>query len=497
MATLHLAFDLGASSGRAIGGKLEGGRLSVEELHRFEHHPSPTPQGPVWDLTGLWLNILEGLRKGAEWSRQTQLPLTSVGVDTWGVDWCLIGESGELLGLPHCYRDPANNAACQDVLARVGGARNLYSRNGIQLLPFNSLFQLAARYAAEPKMFAAAERLLFLPDLFHYWLSGNAVVESTIASTSALLKLDGQSWDRELLESLGIPHHFLGKIVPPGTEVGKLRLELAERCQLSPEVRVVSPGSHDTAAAVAAVPHLGEMPNWAYLSSGTWSLLGAELDAPLVSDASFATPFTNELGVGGKVRFLKNIAGLWLVQELKRDFESRGKMYDFSHFVELAREAEPFRTLVNPNLPLFATPGQMIGKIQQVAKETGQPVPESAGELVRCCLESLALLYRETLDRLEAVLGHSLEKLYIVGGGVQNQLLNELTVAAVERPVVCGPSEATAIGNLLVQALGCGAIGSLRELREVVANSIEIREYCPSLLAPIELGVFERFRQML
>ncbi len=475
MPIAHLAFDLGASSGRAIVGVLDGSptKLTLEEVHRFEHVACPTPTGPVWDLTGIWLHLLTGLGNAVAWCKTNRVELKTVGVDTWGVDWALVGRSGELLALPHCYRDPQNEVASQSVLEKLGGFEQLYKRTGIQLLPFNTVFQVAARYEQEPKLFDAAERLVFLPDLFHYWLSGELTTERTIASTSSMLDVNTGEWDHGLMDNLGLPTNILGPIIDPGTVLGTLREEIAQATGASTDIQVIAPPSHDTAAAVAAVPATGKA-DWAYLSSGTWSLLGAELDQPIYSDVARKVPWTNERGAEGTIRLLKNIAGLWLVQELRRELRQSGDQRDFAQLVEEARRAEPGRTLVDPNHAEFAVPGNMEEKIRRFARDTDQPEPETIGQLVRCCLESLALCYSHTLGQLETVLGHSVEVLHIVGGGSQNTLLNEMTAAAVDRPVITGPVEATAIGNLLVQAIGCGELSGLDELRQVVANSFDL-----------------------
>ncbi len=475
----HLAIDLGASSGRAIVGVLDGNplKLALEEVHRFEHQPCPTPAGPVWDLTGIWLNILEGLRKANAWCAASGIELASVGVDTWGVDWALVGKSGELIGLPHCYRDPQNVAALERVVKQVGGKEALYARNGIQLMPINSLFQVAARLAVEPGLFGAAERLMFIPDLFHFWLSGEMTTERTIASTSAMLDLKTGDWDRELMDQLGVPNRLLGPLVDAGTVLGKLTDEVCTSAGISHRVQVIAPGGHDTSAAVAAVPVIDKAESWAYLSSGTWSLLGAELDHSFASPESCAAPFTNERGFGGTVRFLKNIGGLWLVQELRRELLEKGETISFAEMVDQARGVTPFQTLIDPNESRFAAPGKMAERIRRFAAETNQPEPQSVGELVRCCLESLALSYRHTVDLLESVLSTKIDVLHVVGGGTQNQFLNELTAATLERPVICGPVEATAIGNLLTQAIGAGNLSGLPELREVVARSFELKYF--------------------
>jgi rhamnulokinase len=479
MTTAHLAIDLGAGSGRTIVGLLDvhGNSLKMEEVHRFEHLPCPTPAGPVWDLTGIWLNILQGLRNGQRWCHSRNLEISSVGVDAWGVDWCLVGRSGELLALPHCYRDPQNEVAMEQVLQRVGGKERLYERNGIQLMQINTLFQVAARHQKEPGLFEVADRLLFVPDLFHFWLSGHMATERTIASTSAMLHIETGNWDFELLERLGIPTHMLGEISEPGTVLGHLRPEVADLAEIEYEVQVVLPASHDTASAVTAIPVGDSEKTWAYLSSGTWSLLGAELDRPFVSPKSCDAPFTNELGINGTVRFLKNIAGLWLLQELRRELERRDEPMSHAELADQARNADPFRTLIDPNDHRFASPGNMGEKIREFARETEQPEPETIGDLVRCCLESLALCYRETIELLETTLDLKVELLHVVGGGIRNEFLNELTAMVMKRPVLCGPIEATAIGNLLVQALGCGEIQGVQQLRQTVVHSFAMEKF--------------------
>lgn len=481
MQTAHLAIDLGASSGRAIIGILGGNPklLELEEIHRFGHVGVPTPTGPVWNLTDIWRNVLEGIKKANAYCKDEDLQLASIGVDTWGVDWALLGRSGELLGLPHCYRDPQNDRARDRTLEQIGGFDELYSRTGIQLMSINTLFQVAARFESEPALFEAAEHFVFLPDLFHYWLSGNVTVEKTIASTSSMLNVETGDWDHKLLRSLGLPTSIFGPIIEPGSQVGALLDEVETITNSPPGVQVIAPGGHDTASAVAAVPVQSDS-KWAFLSSGTWSLLGAEIQQPNVSQAARSEPFTNELGVEGSVRFLKNISGLWIVQELRRELnENEDNEYEFAQLMESARMAEPFRTLIDPNQDEFLAVGKMAEKIRAFAECTGQPFPETVGDLVRCCLESLALCYQRTLNTMEEVLGYSFDVLHIVGGGTKNTLLNQLTADALNRTVICGPDEATAIGNLLIQAIGVEEIESLAELRKVVADSFE-----PIILAP-------------
>ncbi len=482
MPTAHLAIDLGASSGRAILGTLDGNpaKLTLHELHRFEHEGLPTPTGPIWNLTDIWRNILVGLKNAGSWCREQNFEFISVGVDTWGVDWALIGESGELVFPPHCYRDPQNIPACDRTIEFIGGFDKLYQRTGIQLMPINTLFQVVARRDAEPAIFDSAAHLIFLPDLFHYWLSGNVKVESTIGSTSSMFNVETGKWDLELLDSLGIPKHlFSAPIVEPGAEIGTILPAVAEHAKISDSIKVVSPAGHDTGCAVAAVP-LDCDGDWAYLSSGTWSLLGAEISAPNTSSEAAAMPFTNERGVDGSIRFLKNITGLWMVQELRRELLALGEEISFAEMAAQAESAEPFRTLIDPNFEDFLAPGQMAQKIAAFAQRTEQPVPETTGQLVRCCLESLALCYWQTTSALQSVLEQDIQQLYVVGGGSKNELLNQLTAEAMGCAVTCGPAEATAIGNVLIQAMGCGEVASLNEIRTIVGESFSPVTYRPT-----------------
>ena len=499
----HLAIDLGASSGRAMVGWFDpdSGHLRMEELHRFEHLACPSPTGPVWDLTGIWNHILQGLGNAGKWCEKHGRRLLSVGVDTWGVDWVLVGKGGELLGLSHCYRDPANIIASERVLKKVGGEFELYQQTGIQQMVINSLFQLVARKDQSPELFQGAERLLFIPDLFHYWLSGQLSCERTIASTSGLLSLESNGWNQSLIEQLELPQNIFGELTEPGTVLGDLLPAVAAHAGLESNVKVIAPGSHDTASAVAAVPFDASAKDSlsAYLSSGTWSLLGAELPQPFVSRSSCQAPFTNERGFDGTVRFLKNIGGLWLVQELRRQFIAEGQAVSFADMSEQARLADPFRTLINPNDPIFAAPGGMADRIRKFARESGQPEPETLGDLVRCCLDSLALCYLETIEQLESILGAKVTKLNIVGGGVQNQLLSEITCGVSGRQVVCGPVEATAIGNILGQARGLGVFSSLAEMRQSVADSFDVETLMPDEMPQGFLAseeILDRYRQV-
>jgi rhamnulokinase len=489
----YIAIDLGAESGRVIVGVLENDRLRLEEVHRFLHEPLWLPTGLHWNISGIWREIVAGLRSAADWGRANRVELASVGVDAWGVDWALVDQAGELVGLPHAYRDPRNPAAYEAVLAKVGRGR-IYHTTGIQFMPLNTLYSLYAHKLADPGALAAADRLLFIPDLFHYWLSGERTVEATIASTSQMIDCHTGDWARGMLAELELPANILGPLTPPGTAIGKLRTSLAEETGLPSKLQVVAPAAHDTASAVAAVPADADA-SWCYLSSGTWSLLGAELHEPCVTAEAQAASFTNELGVSGKIRFLKNIAGLWLVQECRRDLARRGQEFDYATLAELASAAAPLRTLVDPGHTSFQSPGSMLQKIAGFAGATSQAAPQSPGEFVRCALESLALAYREKLILLESILNRRFDVIHIVGGGGKNTLLSQMTADATDRPVVVGPYEATAIGNLLVQGIATGIVRNLAELRETVRRSSDLMTYEPRKSADWA-AVFDRFRSI-
>jgi rhamnulokinase len=483
MASGYIAVDLGAETGRVIVGVLADGRLRLEEIHRFAHRPVWLPTGLHWDITGIWREIVAGLARTAAWATTNRVKLVSVGVDAWGIDWALVDKAGELVGLPHAYRDPRNVPACERAVAKLGAER-LYQATGTQIMPINTLYSLYAQYLADPGALAAADRLLFIPDLFHYWLSGTTSIEATIASTSQMVDCRTGDWARDLIADLGLPTHLLKPISPSGSPVGQIRHALAGETGLPVWLRVVAPAAHDTASAVVAVPADANT-NWCYLSSGTWSLLGAELDAPCLNAAAQAAMFTNELGVAGKTRFLKNIPGLWLVQECRRDLARRGEDLDYRELTRLAEAAEPFRTLVDPAHASFEIPGDMLAKIVEFAQTSGQPPPETAGQFVRCCLESVALAYREKLSLLESILGRRFDVIYVVGGGGKNTLLCQMTADATGRHVIVGPHEATATGNALVQAMAAGEVRDLQELRRIVGRSFELVTYKPR--DPVEL----------
>ena len=467
-----LAIDLGAESGRGLIGSFDGDRLALEVVHRFPNGGVATLDTLHWDVLSLWREMLTTLRKAeAEHS-----PLASVGVDTWGVDFALLGRDGSLLGNPRHYRDPHTENIMDTAFARVPRAE-IFRQTGIQFMRFNSLFQLLALMRDRSPILNAAETMLFIPDLFHYWMTGIKVNEYTDASTSQMIQPGTRTWARELIRAFGIPEKILGTLVQPGTVLGPLRSGVASNAGVT-SIPVIAPATHDTAAAVAAVPAEGE--SWAYISSGTWSLMGVETKTPLTDERTLAVNFTNEGGVGGTIRLLKNIMGLWLVQECRRAWERGGVTYDYAALTKLAEAATPFASIVNPDDASFMLPTSMPSAIADYCKKTGQIVPVEPGDVVRCALESLALRYRWVLERLEELVGKKLNTIHIVGGGCQNTLLCQLTADACNRPVVAGPVEATAIGNVLVQALGLGLLGSLAEGRAVVRRSFEVRTYEPT-----------------
>jgi rhamnulokinase len=479
-----LAFDLGAESGRGVLGRFDGQRLALEVIHRFPNGPVATLDTLHWDVLRLYSEMLQALRRCAA----DHGGIDSLGVDTWGVDFALLGRGGTLLGNPRHYRDPHTEGILEAAFARVPRAE-IFRQTGIQFMRFNTLFQLLALQRAGSPLLDVAETMLLMPDLFHYHFTGLKVNEFTDASTTQMIDPSTRSWAYGLVKEFSLPTQLLGTLITPGTVLGPLRPAVATETGLN-AAQVIAPASHDTGSAVAAVPAQGN--SWAYISSGTWSLMGAELEAPIVDERALRYNFTNEGGVGGTVRFLKNIMGLWLVQECRRTWERAGHSYGYDDLMRLASEAPPFQALVDPDHASFILPRDMPAAKVEFCRRTGQPMPATHGALVRCALESLALRYRWVLERLEKLLGRRLEVIHIVGGGSQNSLLCQFTADACNRPVLAGPIEATAIGNVLVQAIGLRLLGSLAEAREVVRRSFDVREYMPQAAERWE-GPYRRF----
>ncbi|MCX6899227.1 MAG: rhamnulokinase [Verrucomicrobia bacterium] len=468
-----LAFDLGAESGRGVIGHFDGAKLRLEDVHRFPNGGVRCGDTLYWNTFRLWTEIKHAATLAA---KQHGADLAGIGVDTWGVDFGLLDRNGELIGAPVCYRDPRNGPAMAAALRKVP-RKEIYASTGLQFMQFNTLFQLYALARKKSPQLDGAATFLMMPDLFNYWFSGKKVCEYSIASTTQFLNARKKTWDTALLKKLGIPTRLLPKIVKSGTVLGPLLKSVREETGLGP-VPVIAIGCHDTASAVAAVPARGR--DHCYISSGTWSLMGAELDAPLINDKTAGYNFTNEGGVCGTVRFLKNIMGLWLVQECRRSWERAGEKLHYNEIMEAAASAPSLVSIVEPDHKEFLAPADMPVAIQDFCKRTGQPVPQDKGAIARCALESLALKYRWTLERIEECRGRGISVIHIVGGGTQNTLLNQLAADATGRTVITGPIEGTAIGNILMQAIARREIKSLDEAREVVRQSFPVFTYEPS-----------------
>jgi rhamnulokinase len=451
----YLAFDLGAESGRALLGALDGGRLQVEELHRFPNTPVRDGDALYWDFQGLWNEIQRGIRIALN----RGLSLDGIGIDTWGVDFALIGHDGKLLERPRHYRDSRNAAALKEMLEIVP-ARDIFGYTGIQHMQINTLVQLFAMRLYDRELLSSARYLVNIPDLFNYLLTGVARSEATIASTTQFFNPVQTSWATELLKRLDLPTELLCPIVQPGTSIGRIKEP--------PHTCVYATAGHDTASAVAAVPSEGGR-NWCYISSGTWSLVGLELDKPVINPESEAFNCTNEVGACGTIRLLKNIAGLWLLQECRRAWIAEGVEYSYEELTRMAADARPFSAFIDPDA--FIEPGDMPRKIAGHCRETGQEPPRNHGEMARAILESLAIRYRYVIESLARLAARNVEVIHIVGGGSRNYVLNQFVADCTGRRVIAGPGEATAIGNILVQAMGCKELTGLEEIRAVVRRS--------------------------
>lgn len=483
-----LAVDLGAESGRAVLGVLESGRLQTTEIHRFPNVPIRLFGHWHWDVYRLFDEVKTGLARAAA---EAPGGVDSIGVDTWGVDFGLLARDGSLLGLPFCYRDPRTQGALEEFLKIVPRER-VYELTGIQFLPFNTLYQVYAMVRDHSPLLDAASDLLFMPDIFNYFLSGLKASEFTMATTSQFFNPRTREWNWGLFEEVGFSKRILQKVVGPGTLLGRLRPEVARETG-HPEVPLVATASHDTASAVAAVPAAGS--GWAYISSGTWSLVGIEEKEPVITPEALAANFTNEGGVERTIRFLKNVTGLWLLQQCRKSW-SPDLALGYDELVAAAGEAPAFAALVDPDAPDFLHPLDMPGALGDYWRRTGQSEPPTRAGTTRSILESLALKYRLTLDELRAVTGKAIDRIHIIGGGSQNRLLCQFTADATGLPVIAGPTEGTAVGNCLVQALALGDVGSLAELRDVVRASVDLARYEPQETAAWGRAG-ERFRSLL
>jgi rhamnulokinase len=438
-------------------------------MHRFPNGPVRILDSLHWDVLRLFQEMVAGLTKAAPYD------LAGIGVDTWGVDWALLDATGSLVGTPYHYRDRRTEGMMAEVLSRVP-RREVFERTGIQFMEINTLYQLYAMSRQQPELLAAARTFLMMPDLLNYWLTGQKACEFTEATTSQFYDPLESNWSRPLFDKLSLPYEILAPVVQPGTVLGPVLQGVREEAGVG-EVPVIAPACHDTGSAVVAVPAANR--DFVYISSGTWALQGVEVRAPVIDGATLEHNFTNEGGAGGTFRLLKNIVGLWLVQECRRDWARQGEELSYDELTRLAAGAPAFGPLVNPDHAAFMPPGGMPARIQAYCRDTGQRVPETEGEIVRCALESLALRFRAALEQLEEITGRRLGPIHIVGGGCRNGLLNQFAANATGREVLAGPVEATAMGNIVVQAVARGYLGSLQEGRELVRRSIDLETYEP------------------
>lgn len=461
-----LALDLGAESGRAILGRFDGARVTLEEIHRFANEGVRVNDSLHWDTARLWSEIKLALARAPR-------EVASIGLDTWGVDFGLLDRDDHLIGNPFHYRD-ARTDGMMDAVFQIVARQEIFEQTGIQFMPINTLYQLFAMRRA-PAL-DAAQTFLMMPDLFNFWLTGRKASEFTIATTSQCYDPRAQGWATALLERLEIPARIFPDIVPPATILGSLARSVVAETGLN-DARVIASGCHDTAAAVAAVPAAQD--DFVYLSSGTWSLMGVETRAPIITPAALANNFTNEGGVAGTFRFLKNIMGLWLLQECRRAWTRAGETFSYADLTRLAAIAPRFVALIDPDDARFLHPADMPAQIQAYCADTRQSTPRTHGEIARCIFEGLALKYRWTLERIEEMIGRCVRAIHIVGGGAQNKMLCQFAADATARPVIAGPIEATALGNVLMQAIALGQIASLADARQVVRASFPLVTYEP------------------
>lgn len=466
-----LAFDIGATSGRTILGSLENGRLIMKELTRFPNQMLQIGEHFHWNIYALF----EHLKVGLIAAKKEGVEITSIGIDTWGVDFAMIAEDGSILGAPYAYRDPHTTGAPEKFFEIVPREK-VYDLTGIQVMNFNSLYQLFTLSKAENSLLKATKEILFMPDALAYLLTGNKVVEYTIASTSQILNPRTKKFENILLENAGVSPSILGNIVLPGHFIGTLRDDLSEESELG-KVRVIAVAGHDTGSAVAAVP--AENENFAYLSSGTWSLMGIEVKNPIINQETYELNFTNEGGIEGTTRFLKNITGMWILEQCLKEWKKEGITYAYEKLVHMADTIPAFQSMLDTDHPSFANPVSMTEAIVDYCKATNQNEPSTHAEFVRCIFESLSLKYNYVLGKLKGLAPFPIEKLHVIGGGSKNPLLNQWTANSIGIPVIAGPSEATAIGNIMIQAKAAGCVDSLQEMRQIIGESVQLDEFQP------------------
>ena len=468
----YLAFDLGAESGRGMLGTFDDGKLKIAEVHRFPNIPALLPDGLHWDALRLWSEILATITLVA---RKQGHALNGIGIDTWGVDYALLDRGGGLVSNPYHYRDTRTDGMIAQVCKRMP-RQEIFEYTGVQFLQLNTLIQLFAAVQRNAPELDNAAHLVMMPDLFNYFLTGEIACEFSTATTTQCYDPRQRDWCTPLLERMGIPRHIFPKIIPSGTVLGNVRAPLIDETGAR-DVRVIAPACHDTGSAAAAVPAARR--GFAWISSGTWSIMGAELDEPVINAASLAFNFTNEGGVNNTIRFCKNIAGMWFVQELRRAWALEGEDLSYDEITQLAAQAKPLQCIIEPDARDFFGTGDMPEHIRAYCLRTGQYVPQTKGEFARCALESIACKYRWVLERMEETLGYCLEPIHIVGGGTKNKFLSQLTADATGRTVITGPVEATAIGNLIVQAIALGDIASLDQARALIRESFPLHVFQP------------------
>ena len=467
-----LAFDLGATSGRAILGKIEGGILGSEEIYRFPNSVKEDGGKYYWDIYSLFDHFKSALKVVAS----KGVKIESIGIDTWGVDFGCIGADGEVLGLPRAYRDPYTEGIPEEVF-KIIPKKELYEVTGTQIMNFNTIFQIYAQHKDPESPIHKAEEILFMPDLMAYMLTGERVCEYTDASTSGLIDPRTRDFDRSLLARLGVDPKILRPIVQPGTKVGMLKKEICEETGMEP-VPVIAVAGHDTASAIAAVPAQDE--HFAYLSSGTWSLMGIESPVPVISDKSYEYNVTNEGGIEGTTRFLKNITGMWLLEQSRKTWAAEGREYNYAQIEQMGRDEIDFPSTIDPDDPRFAAPKDMDAEIKAALAESGQKVPENDAQMISCIYHSLTKKYKEVISMLQGFASFTIDKLHVIGGGSANKLVSQLTADTLGIPVIAGPVEGTAIGNIMIQAKVAGLVKDRWEMRRIIGNSIETKTYYPN-----------------
>jgi len=468
-----LAFDFGASSGRAMLGTFDGEKISLQEIHRFSNDPVEVCGNLHWDILRLFYEIKQGILKCVHSGNKD---ISAIGIDTWGVDYGLFNSENNLIGNPFHYRDIRTDGMIEKA-CEIAGREFIFDQTGVQIIWFNTAYQLLSMTLKNSSSLNDVKTLLLTPDMLNYFLTGVQTTERTIASTTQLYNPSTKTWAYDLMEKLNIPKKIFTPIVDAGTVIGSITPELSDELDIV-SVPVIAVASHDTASAVVSVPIVDEE-DYIYISSGTWSLMGIESDTPIINEKSYQHNFTNELGYNGKVRFLKNIMGLWIVQECKRQWEREGDNVSFAELEVAALDATPFENYINPDDTLFATPGNMPRRIKEFCEKTNQKVPQTKGEILRCVYQSIALKYRYTVECLEDILGKELKVIHIVGGGIKDKTLCKLTAYATNKKVVAGPVEATAIGNIAVQLISLGEIENITQARKIIANSFEATTYMP------------------